>query len=337
VKGKLLRVAEFERVAGMVYLRRIGLIFLIVLSPGISARAGDQKQSVKGTLTFQGIERSYLLHVPASYSGKNPVPLVIFFHGGGGTGASSEKFAGFSSLSDREGFLVAYPDGVGKSWNDGRAGEKIKAQSENIDDIGFISALLDKLLADYRIDPARVYATGPSNGGIFSHRVGAELSERIAAIAPVIGGMAPGVAKKFNPRKPVPVLMINGTDDPLVPFGGGEIRLFGRGGRGEIIPTDKAVKKWVAHNGCRAEPVVGDMPDTDPGDGTRVRKAVHSGGRQNSEVILYTVEGGGHTWSGGNQYLPKAMIGRLSRDMDATKIIWDFFSKHRREGIPPEK
>lgn len=319
----------------MFHLRRIGLIFLIALSPGLSARGGDRRESIKGTLTFQGIERTYLLHVPPSYSGKDPAPLVIFFHGGGGTAASSEKFAGFGPLSDREGFLVVYPDGVGRSWNDGREAKKIPSQKENVDDIGFVSALLDKLLADYRIDPARVYATGPSNGGIFSHRIGAELSERVAAIAPVIGGMAPAVAKNFHPRKPVPVLMINGTADPLVPFGGGEIRLFGTGGRGEIIPTDEAVKKWVAHNGCRAEPVVEDMPDVDPGDGTRIRKAVYPGGRQGSEVILYTIGGGGHTWSGGNQYLPKAMIGRLSHDMDATKIIWEFFSKHRRDGILP--
>lgn len=289
--------------------------------------AAASEGTVEKTIEAGGIEREYLIHVPPSYSKAKPVPLVFVFHGGGGSGKNGDRFTGFSPLADREGFIVVYPSAIHKNWNDGREAEAIESQRNKVDDIGFIAALLKQIESEYSIDPKRIYATGPSNGGIFSNMVGAKMSDRFAAIAPVIGGMAVSVANDFSPSEPVSVLMINGTEDPLVPFGGGQVHAFGQD-RGAIIPTVETVKKWVAHDGCGPKPELHDVPDRDPDDETRARFAVYSGGKNNTEVIAYTIEGGGHTWSGGSQYLPKAVVGRVCHDFDATEVIWEFFKSH---------
>lgn len=307
------------------HFRLFPLVLAAMIVSCLPAPASDG--TVEKTIQVSGIERSYLLHVPPSLPKDKPSPLVVVFHGGGGTGKNGDRFTGFSKLADREGFIVVYPNGLNKGWNDGRLTEQVQSQRNNVDDIGFVAALLKHLESEHNIDPKRVYATGPSNGGIFSNLVGAKMSDQFAAIAPVIGGMAPSVAENFHPSQPISVLMINGTADPLVPFEGGKVNAFGQE-RGEIIPTSATVQKWVAHDDCNPKPEIHEVPDRDPNDGTRASFAVFSGGRNNTEVIAYTIEGGGHTWSGGSQYLPEAMIGRVCRDFDATEVIWEFFKSH---------
>ena len=126
------------------------------------------------------------------------------------------------------------------------------------------------------------------------------------------------------------VLMINGTGDPLIPFEGGDVRLLGIGGRGQVLKTTETVQRWVQHNGCKTEPQVEELPDADPNDGTRVQRIVYGNGREGAEVILYKIAEGGHTWPGGIQYLSPKLVGRVCRDIKATEIIWEFFSRHQR-------
>jgi polyhydroxybutyrate depolymerase len=192
-----------------------------------------------------------LLQVPATLTRGRPAPLVLVFHGGGATAEGTEHMTGFSALADREGFLVAYPAGVGRNWNDGREVTDSTAHREKGDDVGLVKALIDAIGREHPVDPRRVYATGMSNGGIFSHYLAARLSARIAAIAPVVGGMAEGIRSTFSPAQPVSVLILQGTGDPLVPYGGGGV-LAGR--RGRIIGTEEAVWLWVEANGCAREP-----------------------------------------------------------------------------------
>lgn len=173
-----------------------------------------------------------------------------------------------------------------------------------------------------------MFATGISNGAIFSQFLGATLSTRIAAIAPVAGGIAVPLDRKFAPEQPVSVLIMHGTEDPLVPYEGGAITLPWGKKRGAIISTDAAIERWVRHNGCRAAPSIDALPDTAPDDGTRVTRIAYTGCQRGSEVVLYRIQGGGHTWPGGVQYLPKRVIGNLSQDVDATEIIWMFFKTH---------
>lgn len=168
-----------------------------------------------------------------------------------------------------------------------------------------------------------MYATGISSGGFFSNYLGATRSARFAAIASVVGGLAPAVAADYHPEEPVSVLILQGAGDPLVPLEGGTIKFH----RGETVATKTTLQLWAEHDGCTLE-VSEDLPDSDPKDGTRVRRTTHSGGNAGTEVILYTILGGGHTWPGGPQYLPEFRVGRVCRDIDANQVIWGFFVRY---------
>lgn len=316
---------------------KLGPVLFVVLLLCASALHGqgifgDRPPQVDGTTAHTvkvgNLIRTYHLHVPAKLPKDKAVPLVLMFHGGGGTANYAERESRFSPMADRKGFLVAYPAGIGKSWNDGRGDKNITAQRDNIDDVAFIAALLDDVAKEHKLDTKRVYATGISNGAIFCHRLATNLSPRIAAIAPVAGGMPEAWSKTFKPEKPVSVLIVQGTDDPLVHYAGGEITVpFGKD-HGKIIPTDNAVRKWVEHDGCNREPVTVELPDKDPTDGCRVKKYTYSKGKDGTEVILLKIEGGGHSWPDGLQYLPKGVIGRVCRDINGTEAIWEFFRTH---------
>jgi polyhydroxybutyrate depolymerase len=262
------------------------------------------KNTAEKTLQVDGRQRTYLLHVPPGLPADRPAPLVLVFHGGGGQAAGTETtMTHFSELADKEGFLVAYPQGVGNNWNDGRDNPSSTAATENVDDLAFVLALLDAIGKDHPVDGKRVYATGISNGGIFSHYLAANHPEKIAAIAPVAGGLADPFHKQFHPKEPVSVLILEGTDDPLVPYDGGRLRA---GDRGKVRPTDETVKLWVEADGCAAGPMEEDLPDRDANDGCTVKRVTYAGGKGGAEVVLYRIKGGGHTWPGGPQYLPSA-------------------------------
>ncbi len=304
----------------------LGPVLVLTLSLEAAPRSGNSEKHV---LKVGDRERTYYLHVPVNLPKDRAVPLVLMFHGGGGTPVYAERESRFDELADRDGFLVAYPEGVGKSWNDGRNVEAIAAQHEKVDDLGFVAALLDDLARRHKLDTRRVFATGISNGGIFSHTLAAQLAARVAAIAPVAGGLAGTLQDRFKPEKPVSVLILQGTADPLVPYNGGDVVAFGSK-RGKILSTDETVKKWVEHNQCRREPVKEELPDRDPKDGCAVTRYRYPQGKDGTEVVLYRIEGGGHTWPNGAQYLPEKLIGKVCRDIDGSDVIWEFFKSHPR-------
>lgn len=292
--------------------------------------AGDSSGSIK----WDGLNRTYLVHVPPSHNKEKAAPLLFVLHGGGGTGKGMVSLTknGFNELADKEGFVVVYPDGIERHWNDGRGVARYRAHKENVDDVGFISALIEHLSQTLNIDAKRIYATGISNGGFFSQRLACELTDKIAAIAVVAAQMSKNLSLICKPKSPVSVLIMPGTKDPLVPYEGGEIGFpMGRVKLGKVLSVSETVKFWTAHNGCSSQPVVSWEPDNDPKDLTRVRKEVYSECKDKSEVVLLAIEGGGHTWPGGYQYLSEKIIGKTSRDIDANVVIWDFFKKHSRD------
>lgn len=284
-------------------------------------KPGKYQQSIE----FEGRMRSYLLYLPPAVSQQSALPLLLAFHGGGGQGQSMQGLTGFNALASQKGFIVVYPDAVDKNWNDGRGSPFLASQREGINDTGFVSALIDHLSHNLNIDAKRIYAIGMSNGGIFSQMAGCELAGKIAAIAPVAGSMATKLAPSCNPARPIPVMMIMGTDDPLVPWQGGAVVADKRG---TVLSVADTIKKWVTFDGCDSAPAVTREPDKDPQDGTQVRREAYSGCKNSTEVILYAVEGGGHAWPGGPQYAPQALIGKTNRDINASQLIWDFFSRH---------
>jgi len=308
----------------------LGCIFIIHAISASCARSripADRTGRVSKSLTHQGLQRDYHLYIPSSYRHSAATPLVIALHGGGGNGPKMEKLSRLSLLADQFGFIVAYPDAVEHHWNDGRGLSKYRSQRENIDDVGFISGMMDAIAGDYHMDDKRVYVTGASNGAMMSLRLGCEAADKITAIAPVIGAMPENLVSTCTPARPVPLLMINGSDDPLVPYEGGYVHIF-RKRLGKIISVPQTTAFWVARNGCSPKPQIRMEPDIDPEDGTRVQKSVYAQCTDNAEVVLYTIKGGGHTWPGGDQYLPEFLIGKVSRDLDASKAIWIFFNAH---------
>ncbi len=191
--------------------------------------------------------------------------------------------------------------------------------------------MIDAIRKDHGIDPKRVYATGMSNGGFMSVRLAMDLSDRIAAIAPVTAQISKALEGR-SPKLPVSLMIVNGTADPLVPFEGGHIRLF-RGGRsrGEILSVRETIERFIKQNGCKDVPVTTELPDKDPDDGTRVKVEKYVGRKGGAEVILVTVTGGGHAWPGGQQYLSPRLVGKVCRDFKASEMILDFFARHSRK------
>ncbi len=268
----------------------------------------------QGNLRVDDLRRQYRLHLPQSYDSRQPTPLVLAFHGRLGTGKHMEKLTGLSNLADQRGFMVAYPNGVGRSWNAGHGTGPAEAQG--VDDVKFTAMLIDSLGQTLNLDRRRVYATGFSNGAVFTHRLACELSEKIAAIAAVAGTMAPVIGRSCHPHRPVAVLQIHGSADPFVPWEGGRTQ-----GGGFVESVAATVAGWVARDGCASQPEVSDI----------VRGVICESYRppaQAAMVILCRVEGGGHTWPGGYQYLPQKLIGVTNRSWDASQAIWDFFLEH---------
>lgn len=287
-------------------------------SAGQRRRAGLGQKSADGnpeTLEVKhgGRTRTALVYVPSGYDGKNPVPLVLSFHGRHGTGRDQAELSGLHEVGERKGFLTVYPDGIGKSWNALHGtGE---AQKLGVDDVGFVDALIAQLSERFKIDPDRIYASGMSNGGFFAHRLGCERSNRFAAIASVAGEMAPDLAKVCRPDNPVPVLIFHGTKDRIVPYEGGKTD-----GGGSLLSAENTADIWSKFNQS------GEMKESlRKGD---VTCKSSEGGK--ARVTLCTVRGAGHTWPGGHQYAARLLVGTTNRDVNASEMIWEFFEANPR-------
>jgi polyhydroxybutyrate depolymerase len=317
--------------ASKTIMRRL-LIFVFVVTAVISVAPNVAAQSRNASLQEMSVQvgnlsREFIVHVPTGLPKDAAIPVLFVFHGGGGEARGTMRLTKFNLIADREKFIAVYPQGIGKGWNDGRITQVSQAHRESVDDLAFFDAMLEKLVTMHRLDSKRIYATGISNGGIFSHYLAANRADKIAAIAPVVGGIAVPFDRQFKPSQPVSVLVIQGTDDKLVPYGGGRINGGDGKDRGSVISTVETLKRWREANGINAEPVTTTLPDRDPNDGCRVVATMWSGGRGDSVVWLYRVDGGGHTWPGGSQYMPVRVIGRVTNDIDS-ETIWAFFKQH---------
>lgn len=266
-------------------------------------------------------ERSYVLHIPTGFDDRKKYPLLFVFHGAGGTAQSMVKKTGFNAYADRDGFVVVYPDGVEKSWNDGRG--TTYADQRGVNDVRFISALIDRVASVVPIDENRIYATGMSNGAIFSHRLACELSSKFAAIGPVAGEIPEALAPSCQLSGPMSRVAIHGVEDPFNRFSGGATR-GGAGGR--IVSAHATAEKWAAHNGCSLTPTRTQLPITVK-DGTSVEQWVYPNCKNGTDVVLYAVNGMGHAWPPQAGEVPR-ISGNTSQNIDATKVIWEFFKTH---------
>lgn len=292
------------------------LSLLVALASAADVPAGTRETK---TMRHGGLERTWHLFKPAG--GSWPRPVLFALHGGGGTGKGFITHARYEldRAAAAAGFAVVYPEGVNKGWNDGR-GIGSKA-----DDHGFLTALADLLVKEGVADPRGLYAAGISNGGFMSHALACRDAGRWAAIGAVVTSMGEAVAADCRPARPVSVLMVNGTEDRLIPWDGREVKLLGRS-RGRKLTVPETAEKWAALNGCSGEPAREDLPDA-ADDGTRWSLEARRGCREGSEVLLYKVAGGGHTWPNGEVYLPR-VVGRTSRDVAFEPLLFAFFKRH---------
>ena len=266
-----------------------------------------------------GREREYVLHVPEAQDPTTPRPLLLVLHGHGGKGPSTPRLTGMDAVADREGFLAAYPSGVGKSWADGRG--VTEADRSGVDDVAFLTALVERIAKAHAVDRQRVYVVGISNGGFMTQRLLMQRPDVFRGGVVVIATLSARQLDKFKPTSPARFAMINGTEDPLVAYDGGKA---GRDDDG--ISTDQTIALWRTTNGCADAPDDRETID-EVDDDTRVEILSWSSSCAHAPVRLIRVVGGGHTWPGGSQYLPRAVIGRVSRELDAQEQVWRFLSE----------
>ena len=230
-------------------------------SPGLRLRGTVGSRCE--TLQVDGRRRSYRLYVPAHLA--TPAPVVFVLHGGSGSGSDIELLTkqGFDRIADRDGVIVLYPDGVDRHWNDGRSNLNERAAKENVDDVHFLKVVLDAIAGRYAVDRQRVFATGMSNGGFMSYRLACEATDTFRAVVPVVAGLSVDLGPRCRPTRPISIAIMNGTEDPLVPWNGGGVSVLGIK-RGDTWSAERTYEKWIELDACKVrftEPEVNKVPD----------------------------------------------------------------------------
>lgn len=301
-EGIVKKVSQVLAYAGQLLLAAV--LFLIYI-------VADRK-TIK--ITSSGEKREYLLHIPRSYNPANPTALVITIHGFAEWPAHVMHISGWNRMSEKAGFLVAYPSGTGfpKHWRVmSKPGSSEGAQLE----VDFITDLISHLEQTFNIDRARIFANGFSNGGGMTHVLAEEVPEKIAAIGIIAGALVYPFQNHPTHRR-VPLIAFHGSADPIVPITGGPSRYF-------AIPfpdIPEWMGKWAAQNGCNPTPA-------------QIFRSAHVTGIQyedpshRKDVIFYTVDDGGHAWPGGLS-IQKFLVGKTTAEINATELMWQFFEQH---------
>jgi polyhydroxybutyrate depolymerase len=295
-------------------MKGLGILAALLAMPAL---ADDAR-----TLVVGGLTRTYAVHLPNGERPSSPVPLVVVFHGGGGNAANAARMTGMDAKADREGFIAVFPDGTGRrpgagmllTWNTWRCCGP--ALDNNVDDVAFVRAMVAQVADQYPVNRARIYATGLSNGGMMTYRVGCELSDLFAAIAPVAGALD---TDQCRPGSPVSAIIFHGTADQHVRFEGGEPATSVDRHKRIDNPVSYAVDFWRRRDGCDAE-----------AKRSRKGSVVHDVYKcaNGTAVELYAIEGQGHAWPGGQKGMRNGNVDAPTTEISATDLMWDFFKAH---------
>lgn len=284
---------------------------------------GDFSRSILS----RGLERSYELHVPPGWTAAGNLPLLLAFHGALSGPAQLRDVSRLNDAADQSGIVVAYPAAALGDWNTGCLQCGSDAVVEEVDDLGFVSDLVDRLAADAGIDRRRVYAIGISNGALFVHHLACSARDVVAAVASVAATMiAPEHVPACGGGRAVPIMFFHGSDDTFFPPEGG---LAGNNVvHVRLLSIGESVESWAERDGCEGAPEITPLPDTQEDETTVVRE-LHAHCDGDTAVVYYAIEGGGHTWPG-SPVPSGGALGRTSRDVSASALVVDFFLDHTR-------
>jgi len=303
---------------------------LCAFTPALPPPGQAATYEAKVDVRFHGFRRTYGVHLPPSYNSARPLPMVVVIHGAFDTARGMERFTGFSALADQEDFIVVYPNGIGilgflQHWNAGHCCGK--AAADGIDDVGFLTKVIEDACASLAVDRRRIYMTGFSNGGMMVHRFAAERGDLLAAVAPLAataGGRQDNKAPEWvipDPVCPMPLLAMHGLADANVPFDGGTSRAHGS--TRQFWPVKRSLAIWTRRNGCSMACVTRDERQG------KVHITTWQDCTSGANVVLYTLEGWGHDWPG-PYFTAKLDAQDPLRDFNAARIVWDFFKGHTR-------
>lgn len=276
----------------------------------ISTTISFTQTTVSGSFEFDGEAREYRIYIPAIYNESQPTPLVFNLHGYGSSNVEQEFYGDFRPIADTANFIIVHPQGLlddfgGTHWN--------TFGTTDVDDVGFLAALIDTVSFHYNINSDRIYSTGMSNGGFMSYKLACQLSSEITAIASVTGTISVADLPDCNANHPTPIMQIHGTEDDLVPYEG----------NAAFVGMEDLVEYWVDFNGCSSDPIITEMPDIDPEDGCTATHYLYEDGLLGSTVEFFKINDGEHTWPGAS-----IDVGITNQDIDASVEIWRFFSQY---------
>jgi polyhydroxybutyrate depolymerase len=302
--------------------RRLWAAALAIVLVGWLAQAKAE------TIDIDGATRSFIAQLPST----KPAPLVIVLHGNTQTSADMVARTSWPAVAKREQFAVVFPDGLNRAWADLRPSDKRAGRlpPEGTDDVAFITSLIEKYVADGIADPKRVYVTGLSNGGAMTNTLVCRRADLLAAAASVIMNLTDETADACHPSRPVPMLIMNGTADPLVPYEGG--RGTSRFAVEGFWSTEKTVQFWRQINGCEEKDAASvDLDDRDPNDESTVTR-ISSTCPPGHDVLLYRINDGGHRMPASFSdtkfaRLVTYVFGPQNHDIDAAETIWAFFKQ----------
>ena len=292
----------------------LALVAFVAAAPLTSAAERDR------ALAVDGLNRTYTLVVPKNVT--EPLPLIIVFHGGGQTAAQARRYTRFDEFAESLKIAVVYPQGRGNNWNDGRTSADLNERpAAGVDDVAFTREIIGQLVLEGTADPARVFLTGASNGGMMAMRAGCELPDRVAGIAPVVANQP---AEWRCEAADLPALFIHGADDEYMPYAGGRIAATKvRRDLGEVMSADDTIAMYKRVNGCT---------------GVKETKTLDKIGRDQTKAVItdyecaeaplkhIVIEGGGHTWPGARtNIMGDLLLGNTSEEVSATAEIWTFF------------
>lgn len=286
------------------------LLFVILAWPGLA------QETLTKTINHDGSERSYTIYIPEIYDQDESVPLILNFHGYGSTSSEQMWYGDFREIADTANFIVVHPQGA---VHDDKTHWNVNGWIINspYDDVDFVETLIDDVTSEYNIATEKIYATGMSNGGFFSFLLSCQLSEKIAAIASVTGSMTPSNFNSCDPQRPVPIMQIHGTSDPIISYSGAIWSL----------PVSEVISFWVNHNNCDQNPIITDLPNINENDGSTVSHFIYKNGENGSMVEHLRINDGGHTWPGSI-----FNTAGTNQDISASRRIWEFFSKYDLNG-----